>query len=86
MCDLCEMSHCPPACPSYGERDRYEDRCVICESHLTRGERVLERGGRLLCRECAVGLDLDGLLYLCGAADTVELLREHLAFEERTVY
>jgi hypothetical protein len=33
-----------------------------------------------------VGLDLDGLLYLCGAADTVELLREHLAFEERTVY
>lgn len=86
MCDFCEMSQCPPACPSYGERDCDEGRCVLCEGRLTRGERVLEQGGRLLCRECAVGLDLDGLLYLCGATDTVELLCEHLAFEERTVY
>ena len=86
MCDFCEMSRCPSACPSYGARDRHEDRCVLCESHLTRGERVLERDGRLLCTECAAGLDLDGLLYLVGATDTVELLREQLAFEERTVY
>ena len=86
MCDLCEMSHCPPACPSYGERDLDGERCVLCEGHLSRGERVLEQKGRLLCKECAAELDLDGLQYLCGAADTVELLREHLAFEERTVY
>jgi hypothetical protein len=36
--------------------------------------------------ECAASVDLDGLLYLCGTADTVELLREHLGFEEQTVF
>ena len=85
MCDLCEMSHCPPPCPTYGARDLDRDRCFICEGRLTRGERVLEQGGRLLCMECAAGLDLDGLLYLCGMTDVAELLREQLSFEERTV-
>ena len=86
MCDFCEMSHCPPACPSYGEQDRFDGKCMLCESRLTRGERVLEQGNRLICRECATGLDLDGLLYLCGACDTVELLCDHLLFEERTFF
>ena len=85
MCDLCEMSHCPSACPSYGEYDADNGRCTLCEGRLTRGERVLERDGRLLCMECAAELDLDGLLYLYGVADVAELLQD-LAWEERTFF
>ena len=85
MCELCEMSRCPSACPSYGEYDADHGRCALCEGRLTRGERVLEQNGRFLCAECAAGLDLDGLLYLCGVTDAAELLRE-LSWEDRPYF
>ena len=89
MCDICEMSYCPPACPAY--RGEYEGsgaamgECAVCEGVLHAGERVLSRGGKLLCLSCAEGGDLEELLYLEGVESLSELLCDRLGWESRYV-
>lgn len=89
MCDICGMSHCPPACPTYG--GDYEGsgaaigECAVCEGVLHAGERVLYRGGKLLCLSCAESGDLDTLLYLEGGESLSDLLCDRLGWESRYV-
>ena len=89
MCKYCGMHYCPPACPSYiGERVGVGvpvGQCSLCEGVICAEERVLERGGRLLCMACAENCDGEDLLYLMGAESYGELLREHLGWEARWV-
>ncbi|MBQ8356751.1 MAG: hypothetical protein IJX39_02965 [Clostridia bacterium] len=83
MCEICEMSHCPPACPSYGRSS--VTRCLLCGSVLDRGEQVWERDGRFLCTVCAAELDADALCYLAGVGDVSGLLREYLGWEVKVL-
>ena len=89
MCDICDMTHCPPACPCY-EGD-FEGggaavgECALCEGVLHAGERVLARGGKMLCLSCAEDCDLEALLYLEGAECPSDLLYDHLGWESRYV-
>lgn len=85
MCEICEWSNCPPACPTYagnweGSGTR-AGRCTLCGSVLHTGERALLKAGKLLCTDCAAELDTDDLLALTGAADTAALLCEELGWE-----
>ena len=59
MCDLCGMSSCPPACPSFeGElagMGHAVGRCALCDGTVHSDERVLVKGGEMLCEACADG-------------------------------
>ena len=84
MCDLCGMSSCPPACPSFeGElagMGHAVGRCALCDGTVHSDERVLVKGGALLCEECAEAADVGDILDLEGAESVWELLCERLGW------
>ena len=87
MCDLCGMSICPPACPSFeGElagMGRAVGRCALCDGTVHSGEQVLVKGGEMLCEACADGADVEELLTLEGVGSVWELLCERLDWSPR---
>lgn len=87
MCDMCGMQYCPPACPSYeGELGGYGaviGHCSLCEGAVHSGERVLYKGGDMLCESCVRDMEMDDLLAIEGVGDTLELLGERLDWRVR---
>ena len=87
MCDLCGMSMCPPTCPSFegalGGWAPVIGRCALCESALHGGERVLVKGGDLLCEACADVAEVQDVLTLEGVGNVWELLCERLGWHPR---
>ena len=87
MCDLCGMSSCPPACPSFeGElagMGRAAGRCALCDGAVHSGERVLAKAGELLCEDCADAAGVEEILDLEGVGSLWELFCERLGWRPR---
>lgn len=86
MCDICNMGHCPPGCPSYENEAGLGlsvGRCVLCDEVLCEGDRVLEKNGELLCENCVDVATLEDVLAAEGVRDAAELLCDCLGWRWR---
>ena len=86
MCDICNMSHCPPECPAYGGevgQGEAVGRCVLCDEILYVGAWALEKSGALLCEECVSAATLEDVLSVAGVRDAAELFCGPLGFRQR---